>query len=238
MGAPGSDDGQFITPADIAVDKAGNLYVVDAGNNRVQKFDSNGKFITKWGTAGSGDGQFSAPVGIAIDSSGNVYVSDNNRVQKFDSNGKFITNWTVSSPFGIAVDSGGKVYVIDQNMAGYRFIAWHHRHRQMFLNDITNYKIGGKLVPFVSVTVFWLLTDLYNKIRGVVIQNFLNCSIVYQIRTNFKNRYRFNSIGHCDIRRSRRGAGHDGRRARGFGPHGISGGQRERSAGRPQESEM
>jgi DNA-binding beta-propeller fold protein YncE len=94
------------------------LYVVDAGNNRVQKFDSNGKFITKWGTAGSGDGQFSAPVGIVIDSLGNVYVSDNNRVQKFDSNGKFITNWTVSSPFGIAVDSGGKVYVIDQTTGG------------------------------------------------------------------------------------------------------------------------
>jgi tripartite motif-containing protein 71 len=95
------------------------LYVVDAGNDRIQKFDSNGKFITKWGTTGSADGQLSGPVGIAIDSSGNIYVSDtgNNRIQKFDSNGKFITKWSVGVPFGIAVEPNGKVYVINQNAA-------------------------------------------------------------------------------------------------------------------------
>jgi hypothetical protein len=37
----------------------------------------------------------------------------------------------------------------------YRFIARHHHH-QMFLNDITNYKIASKLVPLVSVAIFWL----------------------------------------------------------------------------------
>ncbi len=69
---------------------------VDQGNNRIQKFDSNGKFITKWGSLGNGNGQFNGTGGIATDAStGNVYVgdSDNNRVEKFDSNGKFITKW-------------------------------------------------------------------------------------------------------------------------------------------------
>jgi NHL repeat len=61
------------------------VYVTDSGNNRIQKFDSNGNFITKWGTNGTGDGQFNAPLSTAIDSSGKVYVADfrNNRIQVF-----------------------------------------------------------------------------------------------------------------------------------------------------------
>ena len=61
----------------------------------MQKFDSEGNFITKWGTPGSGDGQFTRPGDIAVDSEGNTYVTDqgNNRVQKFDSEGNFITKW-------------------------------------------------------------------------------------------------------------------------------------------------
>jgi DNA-binding beta-propeller fold protein YncE len=95
------------------------LYVVDAGNDRIQKFDNNGKFITKWGTTGSADGQLSRPIGIAIDSSGNIYVCDNanNRIQKFDNNGKFITKWSVDTPGGIAVGPNGKIYIVNQNSA-------------------------------------------------------------------------------------------------------------------------
>jgi DNA-binding beta-propeller fold protein YncE len=60
------------------------VYVVDTDNNRVEKFDSNGNFITKWGSNGTADGQFDNPMGIAIDSPGNVYVADdNNRIQVF-----------------------------------------------------------------------------------------------------------------------------------------------------------
>jgi hypothetical protein len=57
MGKIGSGHGSFTT-----------TYVSDSGNNRIQKFDSNGKFITKWGSPGSGDGQFGGPVGVAVDS--------------------------------------------------------------------------------------------------------------------------------------------------------------------------
>ena len=44
-------DGQFNRPGDIALDPLSNVvYVVDNLNGRIQKFDSNGKFITKWGS--------------------------------------------------------------------------------------------------------------------------------------------------------------------------------------------
>ena len=49
------------------------------------KFDSDGKFITKWGSFGKGDGQFMDPEHLAVDSEGNVYISDRKRddIQKF-----------------------------------------------------------------------------------------------------------------------------------------------------------
>ena len=84
-GSKGSDEGQFLEPAGVAVDSSGNVYVSDFSNNRIQKFTSNGTFITKWGSSGSGEGQFNRPENVAVDSSGNVYVGDtsNNRIQVF-----------------------------------------------------------------------------------------------------------------------------------------------------------
>ena len=111
------------SPYGIATDSSGNVYVADKGNNRIQKFSSNGTFITKWGESGSAADKFTSPSGIATDSSGNVYVTDtlNNRIQKFSSNGTFITKWgekgkdqsEFSFPYGIATDSSGNVYVAD-----------------------------------------------------------------------------------------------------------------------------
>ena len=78
-------DGQFNTPFGVAIDSSGNVYVVDSGNNRIQKFKNDGTFIRKWGTEGTADGQFKFPTNVAIGSSGNVYVVDsgNNCIQKF-----------------------------------------------------------------------------------------------------------------------------------------------------------
>jgi tripartite motif-containing protein 71 len=130
-GSNGRADGQFSGPEGVAVDSSGNVYVADWGNDRIQKFSSNGTFITRWGSIGTGAGQFSGPEGVAVDSSGNVYVdSGNDRIQKFSSNGTFITRWRSygavddalgscsyycysTSVSGVAVDSSGNVYVAD-----------------------------------------------------------------------------------------------------------------------------
>ncbi len=44
-----------------------HILVADHGNHRVQEFDKNGKFITKWGSNGSSPGQFNSPRGVSFD---------------------------------------------------------------------------------------------------------------------------------------------------------------------------
>ena len=85
-GSEGQGDGQFKnSPSGIAVDGSGNVYVVDDGNYRIQKFSSTGAFLAKWGSFGTGSTQFWRPLNVAVDGSSNVYVSDwgNHRIQVF-----------------------------------------------------------------------------------------------------------------------------------------------------------
>ncbi len=77
--------GQLRSPWGISIDGAGDVYVTDTGNHRIEKFDREGNFITQWGGFGNGGGQFNFPYGIAVDAKGSVFVIDsgNTRVQQF-----------------------------------------------------------------------------------------------------------------------------------------------------------
>ena len=75
----GPDDNyMFYVPSDIAKDADGNIYVMDAGNYRVQKFDPYMKYLATFGRQGQGPSEFSShPMDINIDSERNIYVGSN-----------------------------------------------------------------------------------------------------------------------------------------------------------------
>ena len=57
-GAGEIEEGEFEWPEGISVAPDGSVYVVDTGNDRIQKFDSYGNFITKWGGSSTEDGEY------------------------------------------------------------------------------------------------------------------------------------------------------------------------------------
>jgi serine/threonine protein kinase, bacterial len=128
---------RFNRPFGIAVDKAGNVYVADQGNNVIREI-STGTVVTTFagtpGSAGSANGidtlaGFNKPFGVAVDTAGNVYVADagNNSIRAitpaglvstFAGTGKAgaangLDTATFNSPLGVAVDGSGNVYVAD-----------------------------------------------------------------------------------------------------------------------------
>ena len=138
------------SPAGVAVDGAGNLYIADTDNHRIRRVDSSGTITTVAGTGEDGyhgDGGpainalLDSPAGVAVDGAGNLYIADtdNHRIRRVDSSGT-ITNVSgtgepdfsgdggpaiaaqLNLPSGVALDSAGNLYVAD---------TWNNRIRRI-----------------------------------------------------------------------------------------------------------
>src|SRR3954471_12746262 len=112
-GVPGST---FNRPTDVAWDRGGNIYIADGigNNNRVAKFDKDGRFIRQWGSTGSGQGQFNGLKALVIDAQDNVYVADagNKRIQVFDADGNFNREFgDIGTPLTMCVTRGATQYL-------------------------------------------------------------------------------------------------------------------------------
>ncbi|WP_185155502.1 Ig-like domain-containing protein [Rudanella paleaurantiibacter] len=126
---PGSTASDLRNPNGIFLDAAGNLYVADGGNHRVQRWApgaSEGITVAGGNGQGSAANQLDTPVDVWVDGQGNVYVADhwNHRVQRWPpgasagvtvagGNGQGSAANQLSNPRGITVDGQGNVYVAD-----------------------------------------------------------------------------------------------------------------------------
>jgi DNA-binding beta-propeller fold protein YncE len=124
-GSLGSREGYFKSPRDITFDRDGNIYVLDAGNDRVQKFDSSERFIGEWGRFfNSKGGIFTDLVSIAWsrDRSGYIFLLGKGcLVQQLDFDWNLVASWPAVAPeSGLCVPArieidrkNNYVYVLD-----------------------------------------------------------------------------------------------------------------------------
>jgi phosphodiesterase/alkaline phosphatase D-like protein len=133
FGAAGSGNGQFSGPAGIAFDESsGDVYIVDQENNRVQRFDAEGNYLSQFNGSDnpSFPGGLLSPTWIAVDDSaseskGDTYVIDSghNVVDKFSSVGAFVLELKgfASSVIGVAADDAGHVWIVESNKSVQEF---------------------------------------------------------------------------------------------------------------------
>lgn len=137
--ADGQDrQAQFDTPLDVAVDEQGNLYVVDAANQRLRLITPAGQVTTVTGGDQPGAaGLVSAPIGLALGQEGFLFLADSGGmgmnpmlVRQITPDGEVITlagsggegyadgpgrQASFRAPASLAVDAAGNVYVADTN---------------------------------------------------------------------------------------------------------------------------
>jgi DNA-binding beta-propeller fold protein YncE len=124
FGSSGSEGGKFNGNEGIAIDHEGNVWIVDKNNNRLEKFNYNGEFVSSFGSFGTGKGQFNHPTDIAINpKTWDLMVTDtgNNRIERFNSSGSYVGEFgkagtgfgEFKAPEGITVDADGYTWVVD-----------------------------------------------------------------------------------------------------------------------------
>ena len=146
VGRAGTRPGELTSVGAIAVAGDNSLFVAD-GNNRIDRFDATGRFVSSFGKRGTGVGEFNfgkgggndAPAGGGLVASGNfLFVSDslNNRVQRFNLDGsgaaEIVPPGLLSNPRGLAI-------------RGQRLIVADDKHHRLVVMDF-----GGRVLKIVG----------------------------------------------------------------------------------------
>lgn len=160
IGQRGGDDGQFIAPLGVAVDRQGDIYVSDTFRARIQKFSPDGKFLLGFGQAGNRPGDFIRPKYLAVGSDGHLHVVDAslNNVQVFDPEDKFVGYYGASGrhPGAMDLPAGLDVHETDLELfASYVHPAFEVERVILVANQFGNQKISvyamGHLKPGKTV---------------------------------------------------------------------------------------
>ena len=110
----------FWDPADFDVDEEENIYLLDSGNGRIQKFDKNGQFLKTIGSKGKGPGEFNYPNSIKL-SEDSILIYDPGiiRITTLTQEGNFIDSFTPRKYFSrINWDHDGNIYHTDKTFIG------------------------------------------------------------------------------------------------------------------------
>ena len=95
-GDPEKEASYFPKSASLTVDSAGNLYVTDRGNRRVQMFDKDGAFVRTIGRQGQGPGEYMSAGNVHIEADGDIWVESGPQWVVFSKAGLFLKNVLVS----------------------------------------------------------------------------------------------------------------------------------------------
>jgi len=196
-------------PTGIAVDTTGNVYIADAGNNRIRKVNTSGIITTVagYGTAGySGDGgaataaELNNPYGVAVDILGNVFIADKgnsairminnsgtintiagNGISGFSGDGGIATAAEISNPNGVAIDAVGNIYIVDQDNDRIRMVT-----TDGMISTVAGggHLLSGDGVPATEVVLYYP--------NGIAVDDSGNIYIAYSYRNTIR---KVNSLG-------------------------------------------
>jgi hypothetical protein len=111
----GSDDDDKYTLYrvwDIKADDRGDIYVLDSGAYRVQKYDKEGKYLQTIGRQGQGPGEFERPINLHLDKNRNLYVAEMRKIHMFDPDGEFLKTITIPFFYMDFATDGTKNFVV------------------------------------------------------------------------------------------------------------------------------
>jgi DNA-binding beta-propeller fold protein YncE len=119
----GVDDEDHVSFLDMAVDGAGNIYLVSLSHEAVFRYTPEGRFVDRFGGEGDAPGQFVAPQAIAMDSRGRIYVSDFKGIQVFSPDGNYLDVFDIPSGgiSGMDFADDDRLYVTANTNEVFRF---------------------------------------------------------------------------------------------------------------------